>query len=220
MIKILKLLNLLRVTSIIRFRHYIQAIDWRLMNNHNDTTIGNGICDLNKIEVGKYSYGEINVESFNNPKEKLIIGNFVSIASNVKFLLGGNHQIGTFTSFPIKTKLVKFSPEDDAVTKGEIVVEDEVWIGANVIILSGVKIGKGAIIAAGSVVTKDVEPFSIVGGNPARFIKWKIPLDLLEERKKISLVDINIELIKKSNDIFYQPLDKNVLDEIIKFKIK
>ncbi|WP_316931260.1 DapH/DapD/GlmU-related protein [Chryseobacterium sp. P1-3] len=63
-------------------------------------------------------------------------------------------------------------------------VEDEVWIGSNVIILSGVTLGKGSIIAAGSVVTKSVEPFSIVGGNPAKIIKFRLSENLIEKRKK------------------------------------
>lgn len=218
MIIILKFLNLFRIRFISYVKLNLQIVKWRLLNNHNNTSLGKYVPDLNKIKVGKYSYGEINVESFDNCDEKLCIGSFVSIASNVLFILGGNHQINTFTTFPIKTIFLKFSPELDAQTKGEIVVEDEVWIGANVIIMSGVKIGMGAIIAAGSVVTKDVQPFSIVGGNPAKFIKWRIPSDLIEERKKINLINFDIELIKKETNIFYRVLNKDILNAILEIK--
>lgn len=214
MIRFLKILNLIRFKIILLFRQYLQSVDWRLNNSHNSTNLGKYISDINKIRVGKYSYGEINVESFDNPDEKLIIGNYVSIASKVVFILGGNHQTDTFTPFPLKTRFIKFSPELDAKTKGGIIVEDEVWIGANVIIMSGVKIGKGAVIAAGSVVTKDVEPFSIVGGNPAKFIKWRIPIELIQDRKKINLIDLDIEIIKKDVNLFYEKLDENILKYI------
>ncbi|WP_345200497.1 CatB-related O-acetyltransferase [Chryseobacterium ginsengisoli] len=202
------------------FRQYLQIIDWRMSNQHNTTTLGKHFSGIEKVKVGKYSYGQLNIEAYDHKDEKLIIGNFVSIASNVRFILGGNHQINTFSTFPLKSVFIGHSPQDDSTTKGAIAVEDEVWIGANSIIMSGITLGKGSIIATGSVVTKDVEPFSIVGGNPAKFIKWRIPEELIEERKKINLIDFDIELIKKENNIFYKTLDKDILDSIKKLKIK
>jgi acetyltransferase-like isoleucine patch superfamily enzyme len=91
---------------------------------------------------------------------KIVIGNSVRLASNV-FITNANHE---------------FSDKDVAimnqgVVTRDVIIEDDVWIGHGAIILPGVKIGKGAIIAAGAVVTKDVDGFTIVGGNPARFIK-------------------------------------------------
>jgi acetyltransferase-like isoleucine patch superfamily enzyme len=218
MIRFLKLLNLIRSKIIMLFRQYLQSVDWRLANGHNSTTLGKHFSGTEKVKVGKYSYGQLNIEAYDHKDEKLVIGNFVSIASNVRFILGGNHQIDTFSTFPVKSVFIEHSPQDDAMTRGAIEVEDEVWIGANSIIISGVKLGKGSIIAAGSVVTKNVEPFSIVGGNPAKFIRWRIPEDLIEERKKINLIDFDIELIKKENSIFYKTLDKDILDSIKKIK--
>ncbi|WP_208861323.1 CatB-related O-acetyltransferase [Flavobacterium plurextorum] len=163
-----------------------------------------------------HSYGVLNVESFGNKEEALYIGDFVSIASNVLFILGGNHQINTFTTYPIKAHFVENFSEIDAQTKGAIILEDEVWLGSNVTVMSGVKIGKGAIVAAGSVVTKDVVPFSIVGGNPAKFIRWRIPEELIAERSKINLSDIGIEPIKKNIDVLYKTLDLDVINSIKK----
>jgi acetyltransferase-like isoleucine patch superfamily enzyme len=90
----------------------------------------------------------------------LTIGSDVIIAQNVVFS-GLNHGYLDVTR-PIK---------DQTCTTGEIVVEDEVWIGANAVIMAGVRIGKHAVVAGGSVVTKDVPPYSVVGGNPARVLK-------------------------------------------------
>jgi galactoside O-acetyltransferase len=93
---------------------------------------------------------------------KVLIGNYVMIAPNC-VLAGGNH-IFSDTEIPIMFQ--------NSVEKG-IVIEDDVWIGANCSIVDGVTIGKGAIIGANSVVTKDVAPLSIVFGNPAKFVKWR-----------------------------------------------
>ncbi len=138
----------------------------------------------------------------------------MSIASDVVFILGGNHQVDTFTTFPLKTIFDELSPLQDATTRGEIVIEDEVWIGTNVIVMSGVTIGKGAIVAAGSVVTKNVAPFSVVGGNPAKFIKWRIPEEPIASRMNVNLIDFNIDFIKQNMDTFYKKIDQQVLEKI------
>lgn len=202
----------------LKFSRRMQAVQWRIDNAHNSTTLSMDVCNAKNIKVGNHSYGEINTESYENKNEGLIIGDFVSIASNVLFILGGNHKVSTFTTYPIKSHFLTQSPEDDAETKGVIIVEDEVWIGNNVIVMSGIKIGKGAIVAAGSVVTKDVMRFSIVGGNPAKFIKWRIPEDLINERSKLNLSDFNIENIKNNVDLFYKDLDTETL-QLIKEKV-
>ena len=91
---------------------------------------------------------------------KISIGNFVRIASNV-FITNANHEFSNRDTTIM----------DQGIVTSDVVIEDDVWIGHGAIILPGIHIGKGAIIAAGSVVTKDVAAFSIVGGNPAKFIK-------------------------------------------------
>ena len=123
---------------------------------------------LSLIKCGKYSYGNPKIVKFNIENEKLEIGNYVSIADNVTFILSGNHYIDTFTTYPFKVNC--FSEKVEAWGKGPIKVGDDVWIGYGATILSGVTIGQGAVIVAGSVVVKDVEPYSVVGGNPAKLL--------------------------------------------------
>lgn len=220
MIRYIKLLNLFRSDLLLFYKRSMQKVVWRMQNQHNYTTLSRNVKNAKVIVVGNKSYGTLNVESFENVEEKLTIGNFVSIAPNVYFILGGNHQTSAFTTFPLKAFFFeKYSPWD-AATKGPIIVEDEVWIGQNSIVISGVTIGEGAIIATGSVVTKDVKPYSIVGGNPAKFIKWRISEYLIEERKKISVSDISIDQIKDNQNLFYQELNENVLNELGKLKNK
>lgn len=192
---------------------------WRIQNPHNETLWGTG-DDFNHIKVGKGSYGIINVQSFRNESERLEIGNYVSIGQEVIFILGGNHQTKTFTTYPIKAKTIEPFSQDDAQTKGAIIIEDEVWIGTHSVILSGVRIGKGSIIAAGSVVTKNVTPFSIVAGNPARFIKYRIEEELIKKRSEVDLINIPKEKIVNNIDLFYNELSLENLEKIITLQEK
>lgn len=197
-------------------KKFIQSYIWRMNNKHNSTILCSFIPNLGSIKVGNYSYGYLNIESFSNNDEGLVIGSFVSIAANVKFILGGNHQINSFTTYPLKSIFIESSPELDAMTKGKIIVEDEVWIGYGAIILSGVTIGKGAIIAAGSVVVKNIEPYSIVGGNPAEFIKYRFSKEEIAERERININDLSKNFFIKNIDIFYKKNLFEVIDEIKK----
>ncbi len=194
------------------FKLYNQKKYWRKINKHNYTSV-NRITDLKKIRVGTQSYGPLNVYTWGSENEELIIGNYVSIASDVKFILGGNHRYDIFSTYPFKVKLGL--EEIEAYSNGKIKICDDVWIGMNTTIMSGVTIGQGAIIAAGSVVTKDVEPYSIVGGNPCKLIKYRFDTDLINKIKNINMEELDSENIKNNIDIFYKSLDDSVLSEII-----
>jgi virginiamycin A acetyltransferase len=149
-----------------------RKLRWRQLNTHNYTTYA-GNFPLNCVEIGNNSYGPINAFFYGQQNEKLVIGNYCSIAGNVKFLLGGEHRTDRPSSYPIE-HFNSRGTKNSSFTKGPIVVSDHVWIGFGSLILSGVTIGKGAVIAAGAVVVKDVEEYTIVGGNPAKVIR-KLP---------------------------------------------
>jgi len=93
--------------------------------------------------------------------------------------------------------------EKEAWSKGLIIVEDDVWIGTRVIILSGIRIGQGAIIGAGSVVTKDVPPYAIVGGDPARVIKYRFDEETVKQLIKIDFSRISKEFVLNNIDLLY-----------------
>lgn len=172
-------------------------------------------CPLEIIKFGKYSNGKPNILTFGNKNEKLEIGSFVSIAKNVTFILSGGHNTDTFSTFLFKMKC--FNDENEILCKGKIKVCDDVWIGYGATILSGITIGQGAVIAAGSVVTKDVEPYSIVGGNPAKLIKYRFSKELIEEMKKIDFSKFEPENFREIKDLLYKKLDFEILEEIKKF---
>ncbi|MGG0591310.1 CatB-related O-acetyltransferase [Priestia megaterium] len=196
-----------RIVSLYSFKK-----KWRQNNTHNDTSV-NKIFPLNVVEVGIKSYGPLEVHYWGADNEKLTIGNYVSIASGVQFLLGGNHRHDTFSTYPFKVKMLGYSKE--AWSKGPIVVADDVWIGTNAMIMSGVTIGKGAVIAAGSIVTKDVPPYAIVGGNPAKLIKYRFDEEVRNELLKFDFSQINEEFVRSNQNELYEKLDQNILGEIL-----
>jgi len=117
--------------------------------------------------------------------DKLIIGKFCAIAKGIEFIMNGaNNRMNSVTTYPFNIMgngWEKSTPSlDDLPFKGDTVVGNDVWIGQNVTIMPGVQIGDGAIIAANSVVTKDVLPYHIVGGNPCRIIRKRFDDELID----------------------------------------
>ena len=164
------------------------------------------VFDINLLEAGKYSYGELNVIAFNNDC-KLKIGNFVSIAQNVYFHLSTEHYLNHISTFAYKVKVLK-ETANESFGKGDIIVGDDAWIGFGSQILSGVKIGQGAVIAAGSVVTKDVPPYAIVGGVPAKLIKYRFDEKTIEKLNKIDYSKLTYEQIKEHlAELYSEELD-------------
>ncbi len=138
------------------------------------------------IIVGDYTY----YDDFDNPEnfernvlyhfdfigDRLIIGKFCSIASDVKFIMnGGNHRTDWFTNypFPVFGHGWESAMPEEWPHKGDTVIGNDVWIGYGATLMPGVQIGDGAIIASQSVVTKSVAPYTVVGGNPARAIRQR-----------------------------------------------
>lgn len=147
------------------------------------------LVDSNIIIAGKYTYGEPHVPPYDRQGNKIIIGNFCSIAQEVLILLGGNHSLNWVTTFPFEKEPLFFNnrPNNNyESSKGDVIIGNDVWIGRRSIILSGITIGDGAVIAAGSVVTKDVPPFTIVGGNPAKIIKKRFEEDIIKALLEIA----------------------------------
>lgn len=167
-------------------------IQWRKHNKHNFTGAKNIFNEKNVI-VGKYTYGRINVlNELDNVK--LIIGHYCSIAENVSFILGNDHRLNCISTYPFSHMIVD-SRNTDAISKGNIEINDDVWIGYGATIMSGVCIGQGAVVAAGAVVTKDIPPYAVVGGVPAKIIKYRFSPEIINRLMEIDYSKLTREAI-------------------------
>lgn len=180
------------------------------------------------IIVGDYTYYddfedvhnfEKNVKyHFDFTGDQLIIGKFCMIASDVEFIMNGaNHLSNAISTYPFAVfgNGWENAMEGKAYpNKGNIEIGNDVWIGYNATIMAGVKIGDGAIIATNSTVVSDVEPYTIVGGNPAREIKKRFSPEIIERLLKLQWWNWDIEKITKNvqnlTDLDIDKLEKNV----------
>lgn len=171
-----------------------------------------------QIIVGDYTYYDDPEDVYNFEKnvlylfdfmgDKLIIGKFCQIATGVRFIMNGsNHAMNGFSTYPFKVFGEAWSTASlEVISKGDTVIGNDVWIGNGVTIMPGVKIGDGAIIGTNSLITKDVEPYTIVGGNPAREIRKRFDdktIQLLLALKwwdwDISKITDNLDIITSGN---------------------
>ena len=138
-------------------------------------------------EVGSYTYGHGDIKIIQSGEGKTLrIGKFCSITEGVVVFLGGNHRIDWFTTYPFghihESTFPKIKRDHGhPSTKGDVVIGNDVWIATNAVIMSGVKIGDGAVIGAYSIVTKDVPPYTIVAGNPAKQIRKRFSDEVINK---------------------------------------
>lgn len=191
--------------------------EWRRRNARNTATLGwmpPSAEFFDYVSIGRGTYGEINAIVTKAEGERLEIGNYCSIATSALFLLGSEHPYSGVSTFPFKVKCAGYAHE--AASKGPIVLGDDVWIGEGAIVLSGVRIGKGAIVAAGSVVSKDVPPYAIVGGVPAKLIKYRFAPEVIAKLERgIDWSRVDGEKAAKGLGFLYEPVTSENVDEII-----
>ncbi|MFA1575951.1 CatB-related O-acetyltransferase [Vibrio cyclitrophicus] len=129
--------------------------------------------------------------------DELYIGDYVCIGAEVVILMGGNHthRVDWFSLYPFMDVI-----EDAYIGKGDTHIEDGVWLGMRAMIMPGVTIGEGAVVSANSVVTKDVAPYCIVGGSPAKVVKYRFDESVIEELISMKIYDWpedKFELLRK-----------------------
>ncbi len=153
------------------------------------------------IEIGRHV-------AINGPSTKLlskinkiIIGSFTSIAANTT-IQEFYHRYDKISTFYLNKNIFKRPVTDDIISKGDITIGEDVWIGTNCVILSGITIGRGCVIGAGSIVTKSIPPYSIAAGNPARVIKSRFKQETIDILETIKWWDWSTEKIIKNQAIF------------------
>lgn len=158
--------------------------------------------DLREFSIGRYTRGHLTVSN-RSPGSHLEIGQFSSFAFGTHVLLGGEHRADYVTTYRFSSypefaawDLDRSSVQETATTKGGVRIGSDVWIGTQGLVLSGVTIGHGAIIGAGSVVRQDVPPYAVVAGNPGRVAGFRFPPEQIAALLRIAWWDWPLERIQ------------------------
>jgi len=182
--------------------------------------IGEG-CKINRAEIrGEVTIGRYtslwgpNIDIYTNGSSKVTIGSFCSIARNVSFQTY-NHNIARISSYFIGQNFFKESWENEIITKGDTIIGNDVWIGTHSVILGGLTIGHGAVIAANSVVTKDIPPYAIVGGVPAKVLKFRFSENIVEKLLELEWWNWSEEKLQKNKKLFVENLTLEMFPKIV-----
>lgn len=177
---------------------------------HEPTVFLQPVIEHPNIEVGRYAYysplapvpdaaAELAPYLYPGCPERLVIGAFAQIAHGVRFITASaNHPMGGITTYPFRIfdmeTAGKYREENAAI--GDTVIGPDVWLGFNAMIMPGVRIGAGAIVAAGAVVAQDVPPFAIVAGNPARVVRCRFGGDEVAQLLELAWWDWPVKAIQ------------------------
>jgi acetyltransferase-like isoleucine patch superfamily enzyme len=160
------------------------------------------------VAIGAHTYfdGPVQVKHW-MPGERLVIGAYCSVADGVTFLTGGGHRTNTVTQFPLdwvlgSDRMISRTYQ----TTRDTVVGNDVWIGTHAMIMGGVRVGDGAIVAAGAVVFSDVPPYAIVAGNPARVVKYRFASETVQRLLRIAWWSWPEALVRERLEWFYRPI--------------
>lgn len=145
---------------------------------------------------------------------KISVGSFCSIARNVS-IQEFNHNYSTLTTYAIMQNIFGEKKKNDIYSNGDIIIGNDVWIGTQCVILSGAKIGNGAIITANSVVIDTIPPYAIAGGSPARVIKFRFDNEIIAKLEQLNWWNWPIEKIKRNKHLFEGNLTLDKLNNII-----
>lgn len=150
------------------------------------------------IRQSHFNYGKMQVIQ-TGEGANASMGSFCSIAEGGRIMLGGHHRMDYITTFPFGIVHPTIFGKGDYAqveNRGDVVIGSDVWIGDNVTIMAGVTVGDGAVLGCNAVVTKDVEPYSIVAGNPAKFIRYRFSPEVIEELLDIAWWNLPLDIIK------------------------
>ena len=156
------------------------------------------------VGEGTYGFGSKTVLLFRED-DSVSIGRFCSIAYGVTIIASGEHNYQGVANYPFAA-MFNNDVDRDTLSKGSVFIGNDVWLGANSIILSGVTIGDGAVIAAGAVVVGSVPPYAIVGGVPARIIKYRFSSEIIDSLLQVAWWNWPLPQIRGNLSIFYLPV--------------
>lgn len=166
------------------------------------------------LEVGCHTYGGPKVWIYEGSERKAVIGAYCSIAPDVEIITGGIHPTDWVSTYPFRIQWKMDGALQDGMpaSHGDVVVGNDVWIGSGAMILSGVTIGHGSVVAARSVVTKDVPPYAIVGGCPAKVLKYRFSPEAIAKLLAIQWWNWPEEEVREAVPL----LSSNNMDEFLR----
>lgn len=186
-----------------QFRRLFDAVRWSFDERRkrlNRYAIERMLYSNERLTIGRCSYGDPLVATFPGDTASVMIGSFCSIGPDVILMDGGNHRTDWVTTFPFRASLELEGAYEDGhpTSRGDIEIGNDVWIGRCARVLSGVKIGNGAVVGGYAVVARDVRPYAIVVGNPAREIRRRFTDEQVEALERIAWWDWSMEQILRS----------------------
>ena len=164
--------------------------------------------------LGRHTYGRPTVYVYPGDTGTVSIGSFVSIAHGVEIFVGGNHRTDWVSTYPFRIVLDLPGALEDGVpaTRGDVVIGSDVWIAKGAKVLSGVRIGHGAVVGAYSVVARDVRPYAVVVGNPAQEVKRRFSDDKVEALLRLAWWDWEMDDIVKAVPVLCSPDVDGLID--------
>ncbi len=171
---------------------------------------------LKRYEIGEWTHGHFGLQILSPEGGTLRIGKFCSIARGVTIMLGGEHRTNWVSTYAFPALMPGAeTTKDFARSKGDVTIGNDVWIGMDSLIMSGVTIADGMIVGAGSVVRRSFPPYSIVAGNPASLAGYRFPREIIDELVRIQWWNWPVEKIREAFPLL---LSENVEQFVNKFR--
>lgn len=174
-----------------------------------------GVRMMGKVSVGRYTVINGPNTVIHTKIHPVEIGSFCSIAKDVS-IQEYDHDVSRISTYYFRSNIFQEDKIHEHISRGPIKIGNDVWIGTKAVILSGVTIGNGAVIGANAVVTRDVPAYAIVGGAPAKVIKYRFEDDVIEALQKLAWWDWPLSKILENKSLFWNPLDRDSLNKISK----
>lgn len=204
--KIKKLL-LFSIWQPIKERIKLYLLRNKIREKFQTALMPDNVFPIEKINsIGKETYGFFKLIEFGEAdKCRLNVGSYCSIGQEVTFILGGEHPLKKCSTYPFDKRILG-NRDSDRTQKGDIVIEDDVWIGYGSTIMSGVRIGQGAVIGAKSVIAKDIPPYAICVGA-GKIVRYRFPSEIVNKLLKIDYSALKREDIEAYKDIILKDID-------------